>query len=46
MSNTDKEQQSEQQDAKQNELNLEFNEFEPITPKRPAVEAAPSLSTN
>ncbi len=43
MSNTDKEQQSEQQDAKQNELNLEFNEFEPITPKRPAVEAAPSF---
>ena len=43
MSNTDKEQQSEQQDAKQNELNLEFNEFEPITPKRPAVETAPSF---
>ncbi|KGQ43492.1 Opacity-associated protein A LysM-like domain-containing protein [Gallibacterium anatis] len=43
MSNTDKEQQSEQQDAKQNELNLEFNEFEPITPKRQAVESAPSF---
>ncbi|MFC0323771.1 LysM-like peptidoglycan-binding domain-containing protein [Gallibacterium melopsittaci] len=35
MSNIDKEQQPEQQDNnKQNELNLDFDEFEPITPKR------------
>ena len=36
MSNTGKEQQSEQQDAKQNELNLEFNElYSSKAPKAP-----------
>ncbi|OBX09885.1 LysM-like peptidoglycan-binding domain-containing protein [Gallibacterium genomosp. 3] len=45
MSNIDKEQQPDQADNKQNELNLDFDEFEPITPKRAtkAPEAAPSF---
>lgn len=45
MSNIDKEQQPDQADNKQNELNLDFDEFEPITPKRAtkAPEVAPSF---
>lgn len=45
MSNIDKEQQPDQADNKQNELNLDFDEFEPITPKRATKvpEAAPSF---
>ncbi|OBW96108.1 LysM-like peptidoglycan-binding domain-containing protein [Gallibacterium salpingitidis] len=45
MSNIDKEQQPEQQNNQQNELNLDFDEFEPITPKRAAKapETAPSF---
>lgn len=34
MSNIDKEQQPEQHNNQQNELNLDFDEFEPITPKK------------
>lgn len=45
MSNIDKEQQPDQADNKQNELNLDFDEFEPITPKRATKvpEVAPSF---
>ncbi|MFC0309428.1 LysM-like peptidoglycan-binding domain-containing protein [Gallibacterium trehalosifermentans] len=44
MSNIDKEQQPEQQDNKQNELNLDFDEFEPITPKKSPQKPSSHLS--